>query len=79
MQETGKDLRPILGYLLEKRGFDFSGYHPAMLERRIGQRLAATSCKDFSAIFPSCNRMPMNWTACWMSSPSMSAGSSRTR
>ena len=46
-QETDGGLKPILDYLLEKRGFDFSGYHPAMLERRIGQRLAATSSKDF--------------------------------
>ena len=49
MPKTDKGLTPILDYLLEKRGFDFSGYHPAMLARRIGQRLAATSCKDFSA------------------------------
>ena len=47
MQKTDGGLAPILDYLLEKRGFDFSGYHPAMLARRIGQRLAATSCKDF--------------------------------
>jgi chemotaxis protein methyltransferase CheR len=46
-QETCRGLAPILDYLLEKRGFDFSGYYPAMLERRIGQRLTATSSKDF--------------------------------
>jgi chemotaxis methyl-accepting protein methylase len=46
-QETDGGLKLILDYLLEKRGFDFSGYHPAMLERRIGQRLTATSSKDF--------------------------------
>jgi hypothetical protein len=45
MPETGRNLKPILDYLLEKRGFDFSGYYPAMLARRIGQRLTATSCK----------------------------------
>ncbi|MEI6154960.1 MAG: protein-glutamate O-methyltransferase CheR [Deltaproteobacteria bacterium] len=43
-----KTLKPILDYLLEKRGFDFSGYHPAMLERRIAQRLPATACNDFN-------------------------------
>jgi chemotaxis protein methyltransferase CheR len=48
MRKTDEELTPILEYLLEKRGFDFSGYHPAMLVRRIGQRLTATSCKDFS-------------------------------
>jgi chemotaxis methyl-accepting protein methylase len=42
------ELKPILDYLMEMRGFDFSGYRPAMLERRIGQRLTATACKDFS-------------------------------
>ncbi len=47
-KEMDDKIKPILEYLMEKRGFDFSGYHPAMLERRIGQRLAATSCKDFS-------------------------------
>jgi chemotaxis protein methyltransferase CheR len=47
MPEMNSGLKPILDYLLEKRGFDFSGYHPAMLERRIGQRLTAASCKDF--------------------------------
>jgi len=48
MQKTGKGIAPVLDYLLEKRGFDFSGYHPAMLERRIGQRLATTACEGFS-------------------------------
>ena len=46
--ETIKALKPVLDYLLEKRGFDFSGYRPAMLERRIRQRLTATSSADFS-------------------------------
>jgi len=44
-------MKPILAYLMEKRGFDFSGYHPSMLERRIGQRLTATACKDFGEYF----------------------------
>jgi len=46
--ETGRGLKPILDYLLEKRGFDFSGYRPAMLARRIGRRLTATSSEDFN-------------------------------
>jgi chemotaxis protein methyltransferase CheR len=49
MAETSNGLKRILDYLLEKRGFDFSGYHPAMLERRIGQRLTATSTANFNA------------------------------
>ncbi len=47
MQETGKALKPILDYLLEKRGFDFSGYHHPMLGRRITKRLFATSSENF--------------------------------
>jgi len=47
LQETGNGLKPILDYLLEKRGFDFSGYRPPMLARRIAQRLAATSSAGF--------------------------------
>jgi hypothetical protein len=40
MQKTDGGLAPILDYMREKRGFDFSGY-PAMLLHRIGQRLTA--------------------------------------
>ena len=47
MKTTGNDLKPILDYLMEKRGFDFSGYYPAMLARRITQRLTATSSANF--------------------------------
>lgn len=47
-QEQVRDLEPILDYLMEKRGFDFSGYRPAMLARRIGKRLTTSACKDFS-------------------------------
>lgn len=47
MQDTDNDLKPILDYLMEKRGFDFSGYHPPMLARRIAQRLTATSSSNF--------------------------------
>ncbi|OGK08412.1 MAG: chemotaxis protein CheR [Candidatus Riflebacteria bacterium GWC2_50_8] len=42
-------LMPILDHLLEKRGFDFSGYRVSMLERRISRRLSATQCKDFQS------------------------------
>ena len=43
---TDTRLAPILVYLLEKRGLDFSGYHPNMLGRRIRRRLLATCCTD---------------------------------
>lgn len=48
MQEINSGLTPILDYLMEKRGFDFSGYHPAMLARRIRHRLTDLNCKDFN-------------------------------
>jgi chemotaxis methyl-accepting protein methylase len=48
MPEINSSLKPILDYLMEKRGFDFSGYHPAMLARRIGNRLTDLNCKDFN-------------------------------
>jgi hypothetical protein len=37
--------------LNEKRGFDFSGYHPPMLERRILQRLTATAVSSGSSLY----------------------------
>ena len=46
-QEQVRELESILDFLMEKRGFDFSGYRPAMLARRIGKRLTTTACKDF--------------------------------
>lgn len=42
-----KDLEQIVTYLTEKRGFDFSGYRPPMVERRISKRLTATNSVDF--------------------------------
>jgi len=41
------DLVLIVNYLTEKRGFDFSGYRPAMVERRIRKRLMATKSVNF--------------------------------
>ena len=49
--EIRTDLKPVLEYLLEHRGFDFSGYYPSMLERRVKQRLEALSCHDFTAYY----------------------------
>lgn len=42
-----KELEKILGYLNEKRGFDFSGNRPAMIGRRIKKRLTATQSANF--------------------------------
>lgn len=44
IQGMNSDLTPILDYLLKTRGFDFSGYHPDMLARRIEQRLTESQC-----------------------------------
>jgi chemotaxis protein methyltransferase CheR len=45
-KEPDKGLKPILDYLLEKGGYDFSGYRYPFLERRVTKRLAKTGCKD---------------------------------
>lgn len=42
-------LKSILDVLRERRGFDFAGYPPAMLARRIELRFAPTGCADFGA------------------------------
>ncbi len=57
-QGTGSMLKLILDYLDEKRGFDFSGYHQPMLERRIRRRLTATNCKDFSEYLSCLQKKP---------------------
>jgi len=41
-----KDLKQILEYLQEKRNFDFTGYHTAMVQRRIKDRFSATKCES---------------------------------
>lgn len=47
IQEIIYELKPILDYLMGKRGLDFSGYHPAMLARRMGHRMKELNCNDF--------------------------------
>jgi chemotaxis protein methyltransferase CheR len=42
------DLKRILNYLKEKRGFDFSGYRTSMVERRVQERFPSTKCKNYS-------------------------------
>jgi len=41
------EIEIILSYLTEKRGVDFSGNRPALIERRINTRLTATKTVDF--------------------------------
>ena len=42
------EIHQIIEYLYQKCGFDFSGYRPSMLERRITQRLPYTHCTTFA-------------------------------
>ena len=42
------DLKRVLNYLNKERGFDFSGYRPSMVERRMEKRLTPTKCADVS-------------------------------
>jgi len=46
---VNNDLKKILNYLNEKRGFDFSGYRTPMIERRFKHRFALTKCKNFKS------------------------------
>ena len=46
-----KDLKLILNYLNEKRGFDFSGYCLSMLERRLRQRFSSIKCSSYNDYF----------------------------
>jgi chemotaxis protein methyltransferase CheR len=51
MKPEYQELRMILNYLDNQRGFDFYGYHAAMLKRRIQKRLFATHCQNFHDYF----------------------------
>lgn len=42
------DLKNILSFLRENRGFDFSGYRTSMLNRRIQKRISATKSADIN-------------------------------
>ena len=42
-----KEILPIISYLEEKKGYDFSGNRISMLERRITKRLISTGCQNF--------------------------------
>ena len=44
VDEMNQDLQNILAYLKGKRGLDFTGYHLAMIERRVTERVTALSC-----------------------------------
>jgi chemotaxis protein methyltransferase CheR len=45
--DMNKEIEEILNHLNEKRGFDFSGNRPSMIERRIRNRLTAVKSTSF--------------------------------
>ena len=46
MYSMDKDINKTLNYLHEESGFDFSGYRPSMITRRIGKRLFDVKCEN---------------------------------
>lgn len=44
-------LTKILNLLRDQRGFDFNGYRPSMLERRIQKRIYSTNCQNINDYF----------------------------
>ena len=48
MAQTQPDLETLLDYLKRSRGFDFTGYKRASLERRIAKRMQATGATTFA-------------------------------
>jgi len=53
-----KAIKPILDHLNKERSFDFSGYRPPMLERRIGKRFRPTKSDGFAEYLVYLKRHP---------------------
>src|SRR5438874_7625084 len=47
--EDSDDLRTLLDYLKRNRGFDFAGYKPPSLERRIRKRMDTVGIETYAA------------------------------
>src|ERR671936_247164 len=47
--ETDPEWKGLLEYLLQTRGFDFHGYKPASLARRVRKRMDAARLDSFAA------------------------------
>jgi two-component system, chemotaxis family, CheB/CheR fusion protein len=47
-QADSEELRSLLGYLKSNRGFDFTGYKRASLERRINKRMNAVGTESYA-------------------------------
>lgn len=52
------EIKNILDLLQEQRGFDFTGYRTAMLERRIQKRIYSTNSKNFDDYLEYLTRQP---------------------
>ena len=48
MSSRQSDLESLLDYLKRNRGFDFTGYKRASLERRIGKRMQSIACANYA-------------------------------
>src|SRR4051812_8970679 len=49
MADSGDDLKALLEYLRDARGFDFTGYKLPSLERRLRRRLDALGIDGYAA------------------------------
>jgi two-component system, chemotaxis family, CheB/CheR fusion protein len=57
-----EDLRVLLEYLKQSRGFDFSGYKRTSLERRIEKRMAEVETPDYAAYLDYLEANPSEFT-----------------
>ncbi len=57
-RDPNKNLKRLLDYLKQERGFDFTGYHAAMVERRISRRLSITKCSNHEEYLDCLHRTP---------------------
>src|SRR5256886_16635308 len=46
-RETAGGLTALIDYLKRSRGFDFAGYKPASLERRIQKRMQSVGVREY--------------------------------
>ena len=53
-----KELALILEYLKKERGFDFTGFRPSMLDRRVSNRLKASKSAGFKEYRESLDEYP---------------------
>ena len=61
-ERKADDLRALLEYLKQSRGFDFSGYKRTSLERRIEKRLGEVGMTDYGAYLDYLEANPSEFT-----------------